>query len=467
MRSCNRALSFAIGMVAAIVLLAGCAQTDPYRTRTDSGTTLCEPSRGDSGAAVRRGVPGGSVGAECAELYTERSASYRLHIVEFDDQGWVHDSVGTSTAEHQIDSAVHHIKKTLEGGQKVRLFVYVHGWRHFAAYDDSDVKQFRLFLQEMNGASNGAQVIGIYVGWRGLPIDDIVPLTYLTFWDRKRAAERVAQGSVRELFGRLHALSAYKSSPVGIALPTKKPGKTDEARLRTYVIAHSFGSSVAFRALSQSVVDSFTGDLDTEAAAVSRFVDMVVLVNPAIEASRFEVVRRSALKRQTLCEAANKPFCDQPKYQAPVLTIFQSKGDWATEKTFPIGAVLGNLFQKEITAEEKHANRHTIGWDDRYQTHDMAEVASCNAAPSEGPPHHEDLEGIDRYARPGWKWCVTKDNISINHLGAMEGKTAYNGPFWNIRVDASIIANHDDIWNPRFRSVLIRMFADEGANPLR
>ncbi len=465
MRSCNPVLSFAIGAVAAVVLLAGCAQTDPYRTRSDSGATLCEPSRGDPGVAVLRGVPGGSVGAECAQLYTERSASYRLHIVEFDDQGWVHDSAGTSTAEHQIDSAVQQIKKTLEDRQKVRLFVYVHGWRHFAAYDDSDVKQFRLFLQEMNSASNGAQVIGIYVGWRGLPIDDIVPLTYLTFWDRKRAAERVAQGSVRELFGRLHALSDYKAAPAGNLL-TKQQGKPDEAQLRTYVIAHSFGSSVAFRALSQSVVDSFTGDLDTDAAAVSRFVDMVVLVNPAIEASRFEVVRRSALKRQTLCEAANKPFCDQPKYQAPVLTIFQSRGDWATEKTFPVGAVLGNLFQKEITPEEKYANRHTIGWDDRYQTHDMTEESSCKGAPSEGPPH-EEAGAIERYARPGWTWCVTKDNIAIKHLGPPQGRVAYNGPFWDIRVDASIIANHDDIWNPRFRSVLIRMFADEGANPLR
>ena len=455
-----------IGCLAALVLIAGCAQTEPYRPRSDAGATLCEPVMPDD--PQQKGVRPGTVSAECAPLYTEHSAFYDLHIAEFDDQGWVYQSNdSSSTAENQIDSAIDQIKSTLEAREKVRLFIFIHGWRHFAASDDSNVQEFRLFLKEMAKEANGAKVIGIYVGWRGLPILGVEPFASLTFWDRKRAAEQIAQGSVRELFGRLHALSRFRPAPPqqDARLVTKQPGKQDEAMLRTYVIAHSFGSSIAFRALSESMIESFTNDLDTNAASVSRFVDMLVLVNPAIEASRFEALYRSALKRRAVCVKAGKPFCDQPAYQSPVLAVFQSEGDWATQKAFPVAATVANVFQNEISAEEKYANRHTIGWDDRYQTHHMTHDPNGCKKPSPGHPLVS-LDGVDRYEKPGWSWCVTRDHISIKHLGMLADRPIYNGPIWNIRVDSSIMADHDDIWNGHFRDVLIRMFAEDAPKPL-
>ncbi len=455
----------AIGCLAALVLVAGCAQTDPYRPQSDGGATLCEPVMPDD--PQQQGVRPGTVSGACAPLYTEHSAFYDLHITEFDDQGWVHQSNDSSTADKQIDSAIDQIKSTLNAGEKVRLFIYIHGWRHFAASDDSNVQEFRLFLKEMAKVANGAKVIGIYVGWRGLPIRGIEPFASLTFWDRKRAAEQIAQGSVRELFSRLHALSGFRPAPPqqDTRLVTKQPRTRDEAVLRTYVIAHSFGSSIAFRALSQSMIESFTNDLDTDAASVSRFIDMLVLVNPAIEASRFEALRRSALQRRAVCIKSGKPLCDQPAYQSPVLAIFQSEGDWATQKAFPVAATIANVFQNEISAEQKYANRHTIGWDGRYQTHHMRRDPDGCKKPSNGHPLVP-VDGVDRYGEPGWSWCVTRDHIAIKHLGTdADQQPIYNGPFWNIRVDSSIMADHDDIWNGHFRDVLIRMFADDAPKP--
>ena len=455
-----------VGCLATVALVAGCAQTDPYRPRSDAGATLCEPVIPDD--PQQQGIRPGTVSTACAALYTERSAFYDLHVTEFDDQGWVHESKDTfSTADNQIDSAIDQIKSKLSAGEKVRLFVYVHGWRHSAASDDSNVQEFRLFLREMAKVANGAKVIGIYVGWRGLPIMEIEPFALLTYWDRKRAAEQIAQGSVRELFGRIHALSGFRPTPPQQVdrLATKQPGMQDEAMLRNYVIAHSFGSSIAFRALSQSMLESFTDDLDTDAASASRFVDMMVLVNPAIEASRFEALRRWAMKRRAACVTAAKPFCDQPIYQSPVLAIFQSEGDWATQKTFPVASSIANLFQKEISVEQKYANRHTIGWDGRYQTHHMKRDAEGCKKPEAGHPLVP-VDGVDRYEKPGWSWCVTGDHISIRHLGVLPDQPIYNGPFWNVRVDPSIIADHGDIWNGHFRDVLIRMFADAAPKPL-
>ena len=123
-----------------------------------------------------------------------------------------------------------------------------------------------------------------------------------------------------------------------------------------------------------------------------------------------------------------------------------------------------NVFQKEISIPEEYADRHTIGWDPRYETHKMVVDDTCRGTATDGP--HVTIEGADRYSAPGWKWCITQDNIAIDHLDVASGRPVYNGPLWNIRVDASIMKNHDDIWNPKFRSVLIKLFADEAVNPI-
>ena len=95
-----------------------------------------------------------------------------------------------------------------------------------------------------------------------------------------------------------------------------------------------------------TIIDSFDHDLDGEVTSVTRFVDMVVLINPAIEASRFEPVRSAAMKRVEYCLRAtpdNHIRCERPAYQGAVLAIFTSEGDLATKTFFPIGAILMTL----------------------------------------------------------------------------------------------------------------------------
>ena len=485
--SSTRRFCLALGVAGALALTA-CSSLKSYKPVIPDAAAipLCEPDRSDDPERA------GSVDKACRETASERAAAYTLHFVEFDDQGWVFDD-----DQAQIDSAIDKIKRSLHERKRLRLFVYVHGWRHSARYDDSNVRDFRLFLNETRAATrcggaeiaavrtdspssiqsslerckNGAsdeEIVGIYVGWRGLPIPDGSPLTYLTFWDRKRTADRIAQGSVRELFGRLNALAGrYPDATV----TTAKTGSAASARqpslLRTQVIGHSFGASIVFRALSQSIIDSFDHDLDGEVTSVTRFVDRVVLINPAIEASRFEPVRSAAMKRVEYCLRAtpdNLIRCERPAYQGAVLAIFTSEGDLATKTFFPIGAILSNTFETTRSERQTTAMNTTVGWDDGFRTHQLRAVtAPCTGASSDSP-HRPGADGVDRIDPPGWAWCLT-DSALLQHLPTSAGQPTYNGPFWAVRVAPQIVRDHNDIWNPRFRSVLLRVFADEQRFP--
>lgn len=477
--------------VVACVALSACTSLTAYRTAVPKPEDVSECLAGAAPNSTPNAAP-------CVAQATERNALYTLHLVEFDDEG-----VPFSTAERQIDSAISQIKRQLGNPDNcVRLFVYVHGWRHNAQTKDSNVENFREFLRQVSERSKASagtgqnacedpeiaraakstsaeaqapkkgrvvHTVGIYVGWRGLSVVDVQPLVYTSFWDRKNTADRVSQGSVRELFGRLSALATY-------APAAGKPGAdrpASQGQLRTYVIGHSFGAAIVFRALSQSLIDSFAGDLDgdvgAELSTISRFVDMVVLVNPAIEAARFDPVFRAADKRKAHCESnqSSPSLCAQPKYQAPVLAIFQSEGDQATKHAFTLGAGLSNTFESTLGEAEHRSITQTIGWDDDYSTHKLAVSAQCDQG-TNGNPYESAANGSLRYRPPGWTWCF--DDFSLAQLGASvqgtEGRTVYNGPLWNVRVATEIVKDHGDIWNPRFRGVLLRLFTDEQIHPL-
>ena len=477
--------------------LPGCTSLQAYRTVV--------PERGKVSDCFAGSAPAAPGAPECIAQATEHNSQYTLHTIEFDDEGWPFDDA--TSGRSQIDSAVSQIKAQLKGTNNcVRLFVYVHGWRHNAKSSDSNVTKFREFLAKVGERSKASaasgddacedpalagvsaslkpqstqsagrqqtpaeiQTVGIYVGWRGLSVVNIQPLVYASFWDRKNTADRVSQGSVRELFGRLNALASYAPAT---DKPPAAPSKTS-ARLRTYVIGHSFGASVVFRALSQSLIDSFSEDLDVDAngelASVSRFVDMVVLVNPAIEAARFNPVFSAAAKLKTYCDSQSGAagLCDRPKYQAPVLAIFTSEGDVATKRAFPIGASLSNTFESTTSVAQRQSIVQTIGWDDNYRTHTLTLSPSCEAANADPfDPKSNPL----RYKAPGWTWCfaTSSGSMSLTQLGQPAQqpgqRLVYNGPLWNVRVSSEIVKDHNDTWNDKFRDLLLHLFTDERRN---
>jgi hypothetical protein len=461
------------------LMLTACADLVEYRSNLET------PKPGFSCDAAENEVA-------CRTLAMEPHKNYTLHFTEFDDQGWPFRS-----HPDQIDAAIDHIASILKDPAAcARVVVFVHGWHHKARYDDENVQSFRSFLADISTRAsqkaaddddacedpavanalsataqsggklksksrtgrNRAKIVGIYVGWRG---DSFFPDTFLDFtsyWDRKSTADRVAQGSIRELFARLNNQALVSS--VKAASPDAPPAR----RLRTYVIGHSFGASVVFRAVSQSLIDGFANGINATDGNASRFLDMVVLVNPAIEAARFDPLFRTAQKRRDYCiKGGNAERCDHPDYQAPLLSIFTAQNDTATHYAFAIGANLSNLFEKEPSPAQHDANRQTIGWDDAYKTHTLASnAAACRQSPKP-VPWIPGPNGDLAYAAAGWNWCIA-DTLFLKHLGGgpVGGANIYNGPLWNVRVtESDIIDGHNGFWGSPFRKLLLTLFADE------
>lgn len=246
---------------------------------------------------------------------------YLLTFVEFDDQGRLDDP-------KQLEAIFNELA---EADQPLSLITFVHGWKHNAEDADGNVESFRKLLRkfaelEAKRPENATKhkVMGIYVGWRGLAFD-LEPLTDLTFGSRKDVAQRVALGSVRQMFARLKAFQSIRHGT------------------RLLTIGHSFGGLIVYHALQQYFVDqaavasmaqkiSSTKPTPPNAprpVAITGFGDLVVILNPALEAASFQSLRE--LSAKMAFDDSHVPF------QQPVLLEITSEADSATGTWFPLG----------------------------------------------------------------------------------------------------------------------------------
>src|SRR5438105_367858 len=115
----------------------------------------------------------------------EQHSKYTLGIVEINDAGKFR-----STQQFQLVTDTLN-RVALERG--VTLVIFVHGWHHGAEPDDSNLADFRDILNRLGKASN-IPVMGIYLAWRGEPLDRRwrkTRLSTFSFWNREFAAQRV------------------------------------------------------------------------------------------------------------------------------------------------------------------------------------------------------------------------------------------------------------------------------------
>jgi hypothetical protein len=163
-------------------------------------------------------------------------APYELAIVEFDDQGRCYDRGQMDGMAARLDTLA---PEAVSKGQDVILVAFVHGWKHDTRSDDDNLLAFRVLLKETvdyekaTSATAGKPrpVLGVFVGWRGLSdfgLGDAV--ANATFWGRQAAGQRVAVGSVRELFGRLRH---YRNRR-----------RKDEGNPLLVIVDHSFGGMI-------------------------------------------------------------------------------------------------------------------------------------------------------------------------------------------------------------------------------
>ena len=362
---------YPILVIALVALLCGCVANSPHRT----DPTVWSPS------ACQRAT-NMDTNSECRthsiEKYSTKGDDYHLAFVEFDDQGWFYDP-------RQADALY---KLLQEEGQKseLLLFVYVHGWQHNANYCDDNVCCFRDLMREMHEMEatvynpiprKQRRVVGIYLGWRGRSIEGGEVLQAPTFWARKNAATKVALGSAREVLSHLRVF--YDDRHRDNVKRNEVDRRPPREMTRLITLGHSFGGLVVYNAVSQALVNSAVGAQMSAGTRYGRFGDLVVLVNPAFEGTRYEVLHAAA------AGIPHKTDGNLKDVAPPLSMIFTAKNDTATGKAFPVGRHISQLFDSyskspmgvdvrawHTKAEEREANLNTVGHIPRYQTHKLA-----------------------------------------------------------------------------------------------
>ncbi len=445
--------------------LGGCVANAPFRTVAGECLNPCST---------------GSVEHHMADA--QKGVDYLLGVVEFDDQG-------AKLKPEQMERLFERLQRESED-RDLSIVVFVHGWQHNGAYDDSHLEQFRVLLNNLAiteqthapSAYRGLprKVVGIYASWRGKSLDAGV-LSDLTFWSRKAAASRVAEGSIRELLARARALrdTIDRTTWGGRRVRANEVPPPGE-RLRStrlLTIGHSFGGLIVYTALAQYMTDRAAasmmadqlGQATEEDRVVAPYGDLVVIVNPAVEAISWEPVHQLMVKR---------PVRSYAQRQNPVFIEVTSTADSATGKAFPVGRWINTILEGFTSAGQRDEAQTAVGHYEPFVTHELYLPPSSqrrSAAEATAALKQQVDEGEFVRARCADRWTFERTYMRNGHLtpgwtrqfneGAVVRHLADrpydpDNPFWVVRTDKTLIPSHSEIMAPAFVDFVRQVYDD-------
>jgi hypothetical protein len=352
----------------------------------------------------------------------------QIAFIEFGEQGSYQDPT-------QLQNAVDLIKRT----PRPLVITYVHGWHHGAA--SADVGKFSEWLTDISETplirDSGFHPIGVYLGWRG-ESTTIPVVRQFTFYSRKAAAERLASN-----FDCYDAIAAVSQA----ARESHGPGGQ-----YTVLIGHSFGGLVVERSVAHAINAEMHGHA---AADRSLPADLILMVNPASD---------SILTRQMIAALASR----HTENSRPFLVSLTSTADAATGTAFPISTSLAAT--TKVFNEVPVPGTETRESERRFYT--------ATPGHNEFLINHETVKMDKTIQAPGGLSAL-QTNLSHNLTGEVFTTDGANGtldlwhlkstgnvdvPYWDVKVDPSIIKNHGDIWNPKARAMMAAVF--RMTNPL-
>lgn len=393
-----------------VVLLSACASNEIYRSEfSDCVVTAQETCE-----------------SHAIQLHNQGTdQEYLLGFVEIDDQGQLRNRAQMQVLLNEL--------YTLAAKESLLINVFVHGWHHSAAPEDTNVEGFKDSLAELSVIENKLhinktprKVVGIYVGWRGESIA-IPGINNITFWDRKNTAHEVGHLGMAELLLRLEEIRNIKN--------TQEP----PIKSRLVVIGHSFGGAAVYSATAQILADRFINSTKDKnyVGDAAGFGDLVVLLNPAFEALKYAPLYDLAQAR-----------CSYFPEQSPRLVILTSETDWATKYAFPAGRFFSTVFETHGTIErndcnlplsysEGAADRQTVGHFKPLQSHELHPV-----------DQNMTTTGY-RQAKSIWRTQQSAASMLFGHVELKSlGRTVAHNPYLNVKVDKRLIADHNDVFHP-------------------
>lgn len=368
----------------------------------------------------------------------EEGDGFAVAFVELDDLGELWEPSQVTRALARIDAANAHPNGAI-------VVVFVHGWNHNAAENDSNVEGFRAQLrgvvetERIRRDAPPRPVVGVYVSWRG-KTSKLLPLRLLSFFGRRGAAERVASLATTETVYRL--ITDAKRNP----------------RSRVVLIGHSFGGAILEEALSQALVGFL---LQQKGEDVDFPADLVVLVNPASQALRakqfVEILARHRLRLYRTSDDGSFRF------ERPLIVSLTSSGDWATGIAFPLGLGakgLGKNFRSygseycNTATPQRRYYRQTAGHTRELLSHRV--LAEPLAKPRERPLSAEEMAvaaqiRYDPISRlQSFEIDGSRLRFTIQRLAGAFNDT----PYWIMRVPTSVMPDHGHIFGPDVQELL-------------
>lgn len=241
---------------------------------------------------------------------------YYLSFLEFAENGSPADVDAEDRVlrKRQLDALVAHLRELRKLGKHSYVITFVHGWRHNAGIGDSDVAKLRLmaaytasFLRQRCVTLQrdcNTVVTAVYFGWRGARIDERyasrvlgprvgpyfdavfgTPPALVTLFDRKPVSERIGPAVITAL-RRIDTIT-FDRAPAG--------WKRDP-QSRMIVFGHSLGGNMLATALREIMLDRIARH-PPGTAMTPPFGDLIVLLNPASEASNWTVLQRAMRER--------------------------------------------------------------------------------------------------------------------------------------------------------------------------
>lgn len=385
----------------------------------------------------------------------ERFRDFDLGVLEITDDGLVNPA--------QKEQVFAMVRENLAKKNEMLLVVFVHGWHHGPHVCDRDLACFRRVIERLATSkelkARNATVTGIYIGWRGESIRT-QPWNNVSFWDRKNTAQHVGRTGGKEVLLELDATYAA----------AKETGK--DATMVT--VGHSFGGALVFSAMkglatgdaagiikgtdlqqTYRVVRAEGNRVDAQQEGVkalrARLGDLVVLVNPAIEADQYKPFHADLPKSDT---GKYRPPIDKAlpydRNQLPVLLAIASTADKAVGLAFPAGRWVAALRDLDIAFDR--SRRIGLGHYEPHITHRLTypDREFAETKPQCGCPKNFDSP-VNISDAPLKLHTTAKQDFGDLELTPEHPDTwDVHSPYLVVQTNAGVMREHSDIYNPVF-----------------
>jgi hypothetical protein len=450
-------LSRSAAALAVSLLLVSCvSSTSVYQKR---GTEAPFAAEGSMTVAEFEASQNAQLDAEARSV--ERFKHFDLGVLEITDDGLVNPA--------QKEQVFDMVREDLARPNEMLLVVFVHGWHHGPHVCDRDLACFRRVMERLATSkelkARNSTVTGVYIGWRGESIRT-KPWNNLSFWDRKNTAQHVGRTGGKEVMLELDAMYAE----------AKEKGKT--ATMVT--VGHSFGGALVFSAMKGLATGDAAGiipnttleqtyrivraegnrveaDKTGVKALRARLGDLVVLVNPAIEADQYKPFHADLPKSDT---GGYRPPPDKDKpydqSQLPVLLAIASTADDAVGVAFPAGRWVAAV--KDIDIAFDRSKRTGMGHYEPHLTHKLTyPEKEFEETPRQcGCPKNFDSP-VNISDKP-----LNLHTTEVQDFGDLELTPQHpetwdvHSPYLVVQTNAGVMREHSDIYNPVFVEFLTK-----------